>query len=373
MTPSSPAPASVTVGVLGGGQLGRMLALAGVPLGIRCLVLEPAAHAPAGAAAEVLVAPYDDRAALEELARRCSVVTIEVEHVPVESLAWLAERLPVHPSPEVVAVGQDRLAEKRRLARLGIPTAPWADAGELEHGFPAGTILKLSMGGFDGRGQVRLGPSASEAEVVAAREALGGPAVAEEVVAFDRELSVVAARGPTADVAVYPAVENRHADGILRETIAPAPGLSPALQDEAVRLVVDLMDDLGHVGVLALELFEVDGALLANELAPRVHNSGHWTIEGAATSQFEQHLRAICGLPLGDTGVRGPAAMVNVIGAEAEPGAVLAVPGAHLHRYGKEPRPQRKIGHVTVVGADERERDERLAAVRSVVRRASSP
>jgi len=370
VTPLRPVPAPVTVGILGGGQLGRMLALAGVPLGIRCLVLEPAAHAPAGAAAEVLPAPYDDRGALEELARRCSVVTIEVEHVPVESLAWLADRLPVHPSPEVVAVGQDRLAEKRRLARLGIPTAPWADAGELEHGFPAGTILKLSTGGFDGRGQARLEPSASGAEVAAALEALGGSAVAEEVVAFDRELSIVAARSPVGEMAVYPVVENRHADGILRESIAPAPGLSPSLQDEAVRLVVDLMDELGHVGVMALELFEVDGALLANELAPRVHNSGHWTIEGAVTSQFEQHLRAICGLPLGDTGIRGPAAMMNVIGTEAEPGDVLAVPGAHLHRYGKEPRPHRKIGHITVVGADERQRVERLATVRAVVGRA---
>jgi 5-(carboxyamino)imidazole ribonucleotide synthase len=345
-----------------------MLALAGVPLGVRCLVLEPAPSAPAGAAAEVLGAPYDDRAALDELARRCDVVTIEVEHVPVESLVWLAERVPVHPSPEVVAVGQDRLAEKQRLSRLGIPTAPWADAAELEEGFPSGTILKRRSGGFDGRGQVRLEPSAGAADVAAARDELGADAVAEGVVAFERELSVVAARGPSGDVAVYPVVENRHTDGILRETVAPAPRLSPLLQDAAARLAIDLMDDLGHVGVLALELFEVDGALLANELAPRVHNSGHWTIEGAGTSQFEQHLRAVCGLPLGDTSLRGPAAMVNLIGTEPEPRDVLAVPGTHLHRYGKEPRPQRKIGHITVVGRDETERDGLLEAVRALVR-----
>jgi 5-(carboxyamino)imidazole ribonucleotide synthase len=369
---------ATTVGILGGGQLGRMLALAGVPLGVRCLVLEPAPSAPAGAAAEVVAAPYDDQRALEELARRCDVVTIEVEHVPVESLAWLAERLPVHPSPEVVAVGQDRLVEKQRLAELGILTAPWADAAGLEHGFPSGTILKRRTGGFDGRGQLRLGPSASPAAIEAARHELAAPAVAEAVVDFERELSVVAARSPAGDVAVYPVVENRHTGGILRETIAPAPGLSSLLQDAAARVVTDVMDDLGHVGVLALELFEVDGALLANELAPRVHNSGHWTIEGAMTSQFEQHLRAICGHPLGDTGVRGHAAMVNVIGTEPEPRDVLAVPGAHLHRYDKEPRPDRKIGHVTVVGADAAERDVRLDAVRTVVeraavRRASSP
>jgi 5-(carboxyamino)imidazole ribonucleotide synthase len=328
--------------------------------------------------AEVLSAPYDDRAALDELARRCDVVTIEVEHVPVESLAWLAERLPVHPSPEVVALGQDRLIEKRRLSSRGIRTAPWADAVDLQEGFASGTILKRRTGGFDGRGQLRLEPSASPAELAAARDRLGAPAVAEAVVAFERELSVVAARSPDGDVAVYPVVENRHADGILRETIAPAPGLSGLLQGAAARLAIDLMDEIGHVGVLALELFEVEGVLLANELAPRVHNSGHWTIEGAVTSQFEQHLRAVCGLPLGDTSQRGLAAMVNLIGTEPEPRDVLCVPGARLHRYAKEPRPDRKIGHVTVVGADETERDERLDAVRAligraVVRPASSP
>jgi 5-(carboxyamino)imidazole ribonucleotide synthase len=370
VTSSPPVTEAITVGILGGGQLGRMLALAGVPLGMRCLVLEPAPAAPAGAVAEVLGAPYDDQRALDELARRSDVVTIEVEHVPVESLAWLAARLPVRPSPEVVAVGQDRLAEKRRLTRLGIPTAPWADAVELGEGFASGTILKRRTGGFDGRGQRRLEPSAAAAVVAAAREELAAPAVAEGVVAFERELSVVAARSPAGDVTVYPVVENRHADGILRETIAPAPGLSARLQDAAARLATDLMDDLGHVGVLALELFEVDGTLLANEFAPRVHNSGHWTIEGAATSQFAQHLRAICGLPLGDTGLRGPAAMVNLIGTEPERREVLGVPGAYLHRYGKEPRPQRKIGHVTVIGEDEVERDRRLDAVRALVGRA---
>ena len=217
MTPAA------TVGILGGGQLGRMLALAGVPLGVRCLVLEPAPSAPAGATAEVVTAPYDDQRALEELARRCDVVTIEVEHVPVESLAWLAERLPVHPSPEVVAVGQDRLVEKQRLAELGISTAPWADAAGLEHGFPSGTILKRRTGGFDGRGQLRLGRSASRVAIEAARHELAAPAVAEEVVAFERELSVVAARSPAGDVAVYPVVENRHAGASCGRRSPPLP------------------------------------------------------------------------------------------------------------------------------------------------------
>ncbi len=216
-------PVTATVGILGGGQLGRMLALAGAPLGIRCVAVEPAPDAPAAVAAEVLPAPYDDRRALEDLARRCDVVTIEVEHVPVESLVWLAERVPVRPSPEVVAVGQDRLAEKQRFARLGIATAPFALPEELEAGFGAGTILKRRWGGFDGRGQVRLGPDAPAAAVRAEADALGGPCLAEAVVPFERELSVVAARGVDGATACYPVVENCHRDGILRETLVPAP------------------------------------------------------------------------------------------------------------------------------------------------------
>ena len=352
-----------TVGILGGGQLGRMLAVAGVPIGVRCVVVEPAADPPAAAAAEVLSAEYDDSTALAELARRCDVVTIEVEHVPVESLAWLAERVPVRPGPEVVAAAQDRWAEKQLFARLGIPTAVSGRPEVMAGAFAEGTIVKRRTGGFDGRGQVRLEPSASHADLIAAAAQITGPCLAEGLVRFDRELSVVAARSCDGAVAVYPVVENRHRDGILRETIAPAPGATP----DAGRVVIRLMEALDHVGVMALELFEVDGALLANELAPRVHNSGHWTIEGAVTSQFEQHLRAVCGLPLGDPSPRGPSGMVNVIGVEPDPSAVLALPGAHLHRYGKAARPERKLGHVTVVGVDAQDRDDRMAAVRRVL------
>jgi 5-(carboxyamino)imidazole ribonucleotide synthase len=356
-----------TVGILGGGQLGRMLALAGVPLGVRCLAVDPAPDPPAAAAAQVLTAPFDDPGALAELARRCDVVTIEVEHVPVEALAWLAERVPVRPAPEVVAIAQDRLAEKRLLSRLGIATAPYATLEELEVGFPTGTIVKRRSGGFDGRGQARLEPGATAVAVSAAAEQLGAPSVAEGVVAFDREVSVVAARGLDGAMAVYPLVENHHADGILRRTLAPAPGTSERLERAAADLIRRVADELGHVGVLCLELFQVDGRLLANELAPRVHNSGHWTIEGASTSQFEQHLRAVCGLPLGDPSVRSPSAMVNLIGAEPPSAGVLAVPGAHLHSYGKAARPDRKVGHVTVVGGDEAERNRRLSALLQVL------
>ena len=356
-----------TVGILGGGQLGRMLALAGVPLGIRCLAVDPAPDPPAAAAADVLTTPFDDPGALAELARRCDVVTIEVEHVPVEALAWLAERVPVRPSPEVVAIAQDRWAEKQLLSRLGIATAPYAAPEELEVGFPTGTIVKRRTGGFDGRGQVRLDPSATAGAVRAAAAQLGAPSVAEGVVAFEREVSVVAARGLDGAMAVYPLVENHHAEGILRQTVAPAPGTPAALEQAAADLIRVVADELGHVGVLCLELFQVDGTLFANELAPRVHNSGHWTIEGASTSQFEQHLRAVCGLPLGDPSVRSPSAMVNLIGSEPAPADVLALPGAHLHSYGKAARPDRKVGHVTVVGADEAERDRRLTALRQVL------
>jgi 5-(carboxyamino)imidazole ribonucleotide synthase len=327
-----------TVGIIGGGQLGRMLALAGVSLGVRCVVVEPGDEPPAAAVADVICAPFDDAAAVRELARRCDVVTVELEHVPVAGLTWLAERVPVRPSPAAVATAQDRRAEKEAFAAAGIPSARWAHPPEA---FAAGTVVKRRVGGYDGRGQVVLAAGASVAGV------LDGDCISEELVPFDRELSIVAARALDGTVACYPVVENRHADGILRTTVAPAPGLTPALQSSAETIVVALAESLDYVGVLTVELFDIGGTLVANEMAPRVHNSGHWTIEGAATSQFEQHLRAVCGWPLGSTVYR-PTAMVNLIGALPDIDAVLAVPGAHLHLYGKAPRPARKLGHVTV-------------------------
>jgi 5-(carboxyamino)imidazole ribonucleotide synthase len=348
-----------TVGILGGGQLGRMLALAGVPLGIDCVVVEPAPVPPAAVAAEVIAAPFDDPAALDVLARRCDVVTVELEHVPVAALEWLAERVPVRPSPAAVAVAQDRQAEKEALAAAGIATAPWAVPPVA---FPGGTVVKRRFGGFDGRGQVVLAPGAAVDS--APDGVLDGPCISEEVVAFERELSIVAARAVDGTVACYPAVENRHTDGILRTTVAPAPEWTPALQADAESIATAVLDGLAYVGVVAVELFAVDGRLLANEVAPRVHNSGHWTIDGAETSQFEQHLRAVCGLPLGSVAVRRPVAMVNLIGSVPDVGALLAVPGAHVHLYGKAPRPARKIGHVTVPLDD-------LGTVEAIVRRAA--
>jgi 5-(carboxyamino)imidazole ribonucleotide synthase len=327
-----------TVGVIGGGQLGRMLALAGVPLGVRCVVDEPADDPPAAPVADVIQAPFDDPAALATLAARSDVVTVELEQVPVDALSRVAKEVPVRPSPAAVAIAQDRRAEKLAFAAAGIATAPWADHVVA---FPAGTVVKRRTGGYDGRGQVLVAADAPVDGV------LDGDCISEELVPFDRELSIVAARGLDGTVACYPVVENRHAEGILRTTLAPAPGLTPGLQAQAEAIARALLESLDYVGVLAVELFQVGAALLANEMAPRVHNSGHWTIEGSATSQFEQHLRAVCGWPLGSTDAR-PTAMVNIIGSLPEVPAVLAVPGAHLHLYGKAPRAARKLGHVTV-------------------------
>jgi 5-(carboxyamino)imidazole ribonucleotide synthase len=345
-----------TLGIIGGGQLGRMLALAAAPLGIECVAVEPAEKAPAAIAADVIRATYGDRGALEHLARRCDVVTVELEHVPVDALGWLAERVPVRPSPNVVAIAQDRLLEKQALRAAGIPTAAWAEALEA---FPEGTVVKRRFGGYDGRGQVMVPPGGTVAAV------LDGDCISEAVVPFERELSIVAARDLDGAVVTYPVVENRHADGILRATRAPAPRLDSRTQAQADGFARRLMSAWDYVGVIAVELFQlVDGSLLANEVAPRVHNSGHWTIEGTDTSQFEQHVRAVCSLPLGSAEPWGVAAMVNLIGAIPDAAAVLAVPGAHLHLYGKEPWPGRKVGHVTVVAAEETELDERLQCLK---------
>ncbi len=315
------------VGVIGGGQLGRMLALAGIPLGLSFRFLDPSPDAPAGAVGELLVGAYDDPDLLDRLADGAAAVTYEFENVPVEA----ARLVGAVPAPAALEAAQDRLVEKRLFRRLGIPTARIDD--EVER-FPA--ILKTRRLGYDGKGQ----------RLVQTRPGTDPRHVLEERVLFDRELSLLAVRGRSGETAFYPLVENVHEEGILRSSRAPA---ADAPQAEAEGYATRLLDDLGYVGVLALELFEVGGRLLANELAPRVHNSGHWTIEGAATSQFENHLRAILGRPLGSTAVRGEVVLLNVIGTEPDTDAVLAVAGAHLHLYGKEPRPGRKLGHVTLI------------------------
>jgi 5-(carboxyamino)imidazole ribonucleotide synthase len=360
------------VTVLGGGQLGRMLGLAGIPLGLSFRFLDPTPGAPAGAVGPVVTGALDDLAAAGEAAAGAAVVTYEWEGVPADTARHLGARAPVWPPPRALEVAQDRLAEKEACRALGIGTAPYRavdtradlDAAVRDIGLPA--VCKTRRGGYDGKGQHVLH---SRADVDAAWARLGGvPLILEGFVPFERELSIVAVRGRDGEVRCWPVVENEHADGILRVTRAPAPGHDAALQRRAEACIVPLLEELGYVGVGCVELFDAGGTLLANEIAPRVHNSGHWTIEGAQTSQFENHLRAVLGWPLGATDVRGASAMVNCIGTMPDRDAVLAVPGAHLHDYGKQARPGRKLGHVTVTAPDERRRDEILDMVRQIVR-----
>lgn len=358
------------VGVLGGGQLARMLALSGHELGVRLRVVDPAPDAPAREVAEHLCANWDDPAIAARLAD-CDVVTYEFERVPVSLAEAVARRVPVWPPVEALAVAQDRVSEKERFRALGLRVPrfrPVDSLTELERavaelGLPA--VLKTRREGYDGKGQRRL----RAAEDLAPAFAALSPArlVLEEHVAFEREVSVLAARGREGAVELYPLVANRHERGILVESRAPAPHASAGVAAQAHDAIHRLLDSFGYVGVLALELFQVGDTLLASEIAPRVHNSGHLTIEGTETSQFENHLRAVVGWPLGSAAPRGPAVMLNLIGELPAPGALLACSGAHLHDYGKDPRPGRKVGHVTVTGRDSEELEARLAVARPLV------
>jgi 5-(carboxyamino)imidazole ribonucleotide synthase len=351
----------VTIGILGGGQLGYMLALAGYPLGLHFRFLDPSPEAPVGRIAQRVTADYTDQAALEKFSSGLELVTYEFENVPVEAAEFLAERVPVYPPPAALEAAQDRLAEKELFRKLGIGTtefAPVSNPGELGAavrtlGLPA--VLKTSRMGYDGKGQWIL----RSAEDVAKAQSELPPVnlILERFVPFRRELSVLAVRSRNGESAIYPLVENHHRNGILRLSLAPAPRLEPSVQRDAEKAAHRILESLKYVGVLAIEFFEHKSELLANEMAPRVHNSGHWTIEGAVTSQFENHLRAVLGLPLGSTGPAGHCAMLNLIGDVPDSSEVLAVPDTHLHLYGKSPRPGRKLGHVTLRAAS----PERLA------------
>ncbi len=344
-----------TVGILGGGQLARMMALSAAPLGLRFLVLDTAADACAGQFAPMVVGDYTDEAALAEFASKIDVATFDFENVPAESAQWLATRVPVFPSPRALAVAQDRLAEKTLFRELGIPVPDFADidsraaldAAVATLGAPC--ILKTRRLGYDGKGQFRI---KSVADVDAAWDALGALAgtvglILEGFIAFERELSVVAVRGQDGEFRAWPLTENWHVDGVLSASLAPA-RVDDAMNAVAMSHARKLADALDYVGVFALELFCRDGELLANELAPRVHNSGHWTIEGSETSQFQNHLRAVLGLPLGDTRMLGAACMLNWIGTMPDAAPVLGEASGHWHDYGKQPRAGRKVGHATL-------------------------
>jgi 5-(carboxyamino)imidazole ribonucleotide synthase len=346
-----------------------MLALAGIPLGIDFRFLDPSADAPAGAVGALVVGALDDEGALGATAQGADVATYEWEGVPADAARFLTARLPVRPGADPLEASQDRVVEKDTFRAVDIDTPAYAPVDTREGlqravdslGLPA--VLKTRRGGYDGKGQHVLRVLA---DVDAAWAALGGvPLVLEQYVPFARELSVVAVRDLHGVVSCWPVVENVHEHGILRVTRAPAPRLDAALVTTAEGFARRLASHLDHVGVLAIELFDVDGRLLANEFAPRVHNSGHWTIEGAVTSQFENHLRAILGWPVGETGARTPSAMVNCIGVMPDRSSVLAIPGAHLHDYGKAARPGRKLGHVTLTDADGL--DARIERVRALL------
>lgn len=349
-----------TVGILGGGQLARMLALAAAPLGIRTLAVDPSPDACAAQVTGLVVADWSDEAALADFAGQVDAVTFDFENVPAATAERLAGKVQVHPNPQALAVAQDRLAEKTLFRESGLDTPEFAAVDTRDDlvaavgriGLPA--ILKTRRFGYDGKGQFRL---KTPADVDAAWAVLGEAAakhglILEAFVPFDRELSVVAVRGRDGEFRTWPLTRNWHVDGVLSLSLAPAPGTSDELAQAAVAQAKAIAERLDYVGVFALELFVRGGELLGNEMAPRVHNSGHWTIEGAHTSQFENHIRAVLGLPLGDTGVRGASAMLNWIGEMPDPKPVLSLADGHWHDYGKEPRPGRKVGHATICASD---------------------
>lgn len=363
-----------TVGILGGGQLGWMLGIAARELGLECVFLDPSEHCPSDRVGDRIRAEYDDPDALDRLAARCDVVTYEFENVPAAAAAHLAQLLPVRPGPRSLEVSQDRLVEKTFIRDLGVPVPAFAaidrpedlDAALDTVGRPA--VLKTRRGGYDGKGQVRIGPTGDPAERLA--ELGPNPIIAEAMVPFDLEASVLVARGIDGENVTWAPVRNEHAGGILRRSDVPAPGVSTNAAESMRRHATEIAEALEHVGVLAVEYFVVGERVLVNEIAPRVHNSGHLTIEHARTSQFENHVRAVCGLPLGSTEARFPTAtMINGIGrhpdekelpalgvrpidAEGRGEEPVSGPGpgdARWHDYGKSPRQGRKLGHLTLV------------------------
>ena len=350
------------IGIIGAGQLGRMLALAGYPLGLRFVFLDQSEDAPGGQVGRIVRGAFDDPAGLRELARAVDVITFDVENVPVDAIREIAAGKPFLPPPDALGASQDRLDEKTLFRKLRIPTPQFAAVDSLADlvnaveriGLPG--VLKTRRLGYDGRGQYLL---KAPADIEAAWSTLGSvPLIYESFVDFSREVSIIGVRSTKGEIACYPLCANTHDAGILRYSTAPYRNTS--LQRQAQTYLKRVMRHFDYAGVLTIEFFVRRGKLIANEMAPRVHNSGHWTIEGAATSQFENHIRAILGLPLGSVRPIGHSAMVNFIGTIPSAARVLKVPGVHFHSYGKEPRPNRKLGHCTIVSTSARARDTAL-------------
>ncbi|MCC5881736.1 MAG: 5-(carboxyamino)imidazole ribonucleotide synthase [Halomonas sp.] len=365
----------MNIGVLGAGQLGRMLALAGYPLANRFTFLDTTGH-PSVGIGEVVI--DTDQKHLEAFLGKVDLVTYEFEHLPVALVQAIEEVKPVYPSSEAIRICQNRAEEKALFDRLGIPTPAYRivdsaealEAAARELGTPV--VAKSVTEGYDGKGQAVLRDPAEAGE---AWRSINHPRlIVEAFVDFVREVSIIAVRGRKGEIAFYPMAENVHVEGILRYSLAPMPDLDEAVQQTADGFIRALLDELDYVGVLTLELFQTrDGRLLANEMAPRVHNSGHWTMDGAVTSQFENHLRAIQGLPLGDTSARMPTCMVNVIGQEGDSAAILAIGDAHLHRYDKSERPGRKLAHVNLLAPTHGELLEKVHACAWLLPEAPEP
>jgi 5-(carboxyamino)imidazole ribonucleotide synthase len=372
-----------TIGILGGGQLGRMLGFAARAMGYGIVVLDPDPDCPASVIADrVVVGGYGDVSAALGLAELADVVTYELEHVSLDLVTAVAERVPVRPGVLPLRVTQHRLEERRFVESAGVAVAPWAEVSDAD-GLAAAAVtlgpplrLKVPTGGYDGRGQVRVPTAAHGPEAIATLgRPAGEPLLAEHELEFVAELSVIVARGPDGTTAVFPPARNVHDEGVLAESVAPA-DLDQAALDRAVEVATTLAEAMDLVGTLTVEQFLLPGgSIVVNELAPRVHNSGHWTIEGAATSQFEQHIRAICGLPLGDTHAHRPTAIVNVLGTGPQRSArllgverALAEPDTHLHLYGKRRVfERRKMGHVTAGGTSVEEALHRARAARAAL------
>jgi len=352
------------IGILGAGQLGRMLALAGYPLGHRFRLLDPASDSPVSLLADHLAFDYADIPALEKFAKGLDVVTYEFENVPVETVRHLEKFVPVYPPPMALEKAQDRFIEKSFFCELGIPTPKFTING-LSHGLTEKTglsfpvVLKTRRMGYDGKGQTIIN-SATELKNQNLSEM-----ILEEFVSFDRELSIIGVRNKSGETRFYPLAENHHRDGILRLSLVTG-NVSADLQQQAEEYATKVMSALDYVGVLTIEFFEKDGRLLANEMAPRVHNSGHWTIEGAVTSQFENQIRAVVDAPLGSTSPLGACAMVNLVENIPDVEFILKIDGAHLHLYDKAPRPKRKLGHITLVEKDVETLYKKLDLIRTV-------
>jgi 5-(carboxyamino)imidazole ribonucleotide synthase len=367
-----------TIGVMGGGQLGRMFCMAARRMGYRVEVFTPEEETPAGQFADLTrIADYTNESAVRRFAQDVDVVTFEFENIPAQTAEWCAELRDVRPAGKILHIAQNRLREKNALAAAGIPLAPFRavrNAHELataieQIGRPA--ILKTAAFGYDGKGQQMINSRDDYDEIWSASSA--DELVLEGAIEFEKELSVIVARAPGGEMATFPACENIHRNHILDITVVPA-RIEPQVEHAAAELARTIAEQLDLVGLLAVEMFlKPGGELLVNELAPRPHNSGHWTIEACATSQFEQHVRAVCGLPLGSTEILRPAAMANLLGevwlkGQPDWSRAVAIPGVHLHLYGKtEPRPRRKMGHLTALGATAEEAIQRVTEARKAL------